>query len=182
MKKFCLLLAFLLLMTALVSCGKATKESVPSANGTGDTKPAESRTDDAQKTPEPSGSKDAKEFTALVSLDSYFVEFCLPEDHDGAFFTDMGANCAVTVDLYGNDVAIFHEYDKSAEIEKKTVGGHTFDYQKFNNMGLPDWRMYVIRIENSYGYYRFIYNVYAEEYDDAQVEKFMSTIRFMNEK
>ena len=46
-------------MTALVSCGKAAKESVPSANVTGDTKPAESRTDDAQKTPEPSGSKGA---------------------------------------------------------------------------------------------------------------------------
>jgi len=40
--------------------------------------------------------------------------------------------------------------------------------------------MYVIRIEHNHEYYRFIYNVNAQEYDDAQVEKFMQTISFMH--
>ena len=92
----------------------------------------------------------------------------------------MGTNCRVTVDRYGNDVAAYHEYDKNAEIEKKTVGDYTFDYQKFNYLNIPDWRMYVIRIEHNHEYYRFIYNVNAQEYDDAQVEKFMQTISFMH--
>jgi hypothetical protein len=48
LKKCCLFLAIILLLGALVSCGKAAKEVVPSANGTGSAKPAENRTDDAQ--------------------------------------------------------------------------------------------------------------------------------------
>ena len=86
------------------------------------------------------------------------------------------------IDRYGNDVVAYHEYDNFATIEKKTAGGHTFDYQKFNYLDLPNWRMYVIKIVHNYEYYRFIYNVYAEEYDDAQVVKFMETIRFTDEK
>ena len=55
------------------------------------------------------------------------------------------------------------------------------DYKTtLNYLNIPDWRMYVIRIEHNHEYYRFIYNVNAQEYDDAQVEKFMQTISFMH--
>ena len=166
---------------APVSCGESAKETADTSKETVDAEKAESVSDVTDETSNPSDANEAKEFTALVRLETDFVEFCLPDDHDGNLFKDMGANCAVTVDRYGNDVAAYHEYDKSAEIEQKTAGNHTFDYQKFNNMGIPDWRMYVIRIVHNHEYYRFIYNVYAEEYDDRQVEKFMETIRFDDE-
>ena len=184
MKKICFLLAALILTAALISCGESEKEKADTSKETVDAEKAESVSDVTDVTSSPSEAneaKDAKEFTALVRLETDFVEFRLPEDHDGTSFKDMGANCAVTVDRYGNDVAAYHEYDKSAEIEQKTAGNHTFDYQKFNNMGIPDWRMYVIRIIHNNEYYRFIYNVYAEEYDDKQVEKFMETKRFDDE-
>ncbi len=110
------------------------------------------------------------------------MEYCLPEDHDGSFFVDMGANCLLTVDLYGNDVVAYHTYDKEGPIEKKTVGEYTYDYQSFNYLGLPDWYIYVFRISFSNAqYYMFVYNVYSPNYDDAQVEKFMATIRFMDQ-
>lgn len=127
-----------------------------------------------------SSDKTAKEFTEKIRLESEFVEFCLPEDRDGNLFKDLGANCAVTVDRYGNDVAAFHEYDSYGTVEKKTVGEYTFDFQKFNYMDIPDWRIYVIRIVRNHEYYRFLYNVYSSEYDDGQVEKFMETIRFFS--
>lgn len=195
MKKCCFLLAVIILATALVSCGGTQKEPVSSVSGNAasgaqqadsqtESQPesqTESQTEDSREESKQSDPKEAKEFTALVRLEDDFVEFCLPEDHDGGSFVDMGANCSIMFDRYGNDVVAYHEYDKNGTIEKKTVGNHTFDYQKFNYLDLPNWRMYVIRIEHSHEYYRFIYNVYAEEYDDAQVEKFMNTIRFFDE-
>ena len=152
-KTLFLMLLFLTLSTALIGCGNKKTDAV---------------------------SKEAKEFTSPIRLETDFVEFCLPEDRDGNIFTDMGASCMVTVDRYGNDVAAYHEYDSQASVEKKTVGEYTFDYQKFNYMDVPDWRIYVIRIVHNYEYYRFLYNVYSSDYDDAQVEKFMKTIRFLN--
>ena len=195
MKKICILLAAVLLMTALVSCGGAAEgpaaasdpEPASSAQQTESQTESqaesqtESQADETQEASAASGTAEAQEFTALVSLEYDFVEFCLPENHDGVSFVDMGANCTVMIDRYGNDVVAYHEYDNFAAIEKKTAGGHTFDYQKFNYLDLPNWRMYVIKIVHNNEYYRFIYNVYAEEYDDAQVEKFMSTIRFADE-
>ncbi len=152
-KTLFLMLLFLTLSAALIGCGNKKTDAV---------------------------SKEAKEFTSPIRLETDFVEFCLPEDRDGNIFTDMGASCMVTVDRYGNDVAAYHEYDSQASVEKKTVGEYTFDYQKFNYMDVPDWRIYVIRIVHNYEYYRFLYNVYSSDYDDAQVEKFMKTIRFLN--
>ena len=131
----------------------------------------------------------AKEFTAKVTLEDEWVEFCLPEDHDGMVFTDMGANCVLYVDRYSNPVSAYYEYDDQGETVKKTVGKYTYDYQKFNYLGIEDWRIYVIMIaftddpnQMSHEYYRFLYTVFAKEYDDAQVEKFMDTIRFLGEE
>ncbi len=152
-KTLFLMLLFLTLSAALIGCGNKKTDAV---------------------------CKEAKEFTSPIRLETDFIEFCLPEDRDGNIFTDMGASCMVTVDRYGNDVAAYHEYDSQASVEKKTVGEYTFDYQKFNYMDVPDWRIYVIRIVHNYEYYRFLYNVYSSDYDDAQVEKFMKTIRFLN--
>ena len=159
MKKTIFCLIALILISVLAGCG--TEGKAPETKGA-------------------DGPKDAKEFTSAVRLEYDFVEFCLPEDRDGNMFTDMGASCAVTVDRYGNDAAAYHEYDSQASIEKKTVGEYTFDYQKFNYMDMPNWRIYVIRIVHNGEYYRFLYNVYSSEYDDAQVEKFMETIRFID--
>ena len=198
-KKCCVLLALLLLMTALASCKGKTQAPDPSSCPT-EASDAEQTKDSAEDVQQTKGNgedvqqtkngedetqeapKEAKEFTAEVRLEDDFVSFRLPEDHDGGSFTDLGASCVIMFDRYSSDVAAYHEYDNAAAIEKKTAGNHTFDYQKFNNMNIPNWKMYVLRIENGYGCYRFIYNVYSEEYDDAQVEKFMETIRFANEE
>ena len=126
-----------------------------------------------------------KEFTSEIVLEDDGISFKLPDDHDGGYFTDLGVNCGVQIDEYDANVVAYHEYDDQAPVEKKTVGDYTFDYQKFNYLGIPNWKFYVIRIafndspnQMEHRYYRIIYNVYAEEYDDAQVEKFMKTIRF----
>ena len=169
-KTLCCIFAAVLLAAFLAGCGAGGSGSeTPGSASVGS---GESQTD--------AGKGGAKEFTAPVRLETDYVEFCLPEDHDGVSFTDMGANCVLMIDRYGNDVAAYHEYDRYGEIQKKTVGGYTFDYQKFNYMDLPNWRIYVIRIFHNGDYYRFLYNVYATEYDDAQVEKFMGTIRFVS--
>ena len=127
-----------------------------------------------------------EEFTALYRNEYESIEFCLPENHEGNLFTDMGANCMVEANCYSNPVVAYYEYDKESPIEKKTVGKYTFDYQKFNYLGISNWRMYVIKIaftddpnQMVHRYYRIVYNVYSEDYDDAQVEKFMSTINFL---
>ena len=185
-KTLCLIFVFTLLTALLAACGAGGRTTggtdpadAPASDRSGSerTDPVSAGTDETQTDAEKG---EAKEFTAKVRLESDFVEFCLPEDHDGAFFTDMGVNCAISIDRYGNDVVAYHEYDKYGTVEKKTVGEYTFDYQKFNYMDLPDWRMYVIRIVRNHEYYRFVYNVYSAEYDDQQVEKFMETIRFFS--
>ncbi len=126
-----------------------------------------------------------KKFTSEIVLEDDGISFKLPDDHDGGYFTDLGVNCGVQIDEYDANVVAYHEYDDQAPVEKKTVGDYTFDYQKFNYLGIPNWKFYVIRIafndspnQMEHRYYRIIYNVYAEEYDDAQVEEFMKTIRF----
>ena len=128
-----------------------------------------------------------KEFTAEIVLEDDGISFKLPDDHDGGYFTDLGATCAVQVDEYDANVVAYHEYDDQAPVEKKTVGDYTFDYQKFDYLGISNWKFYVIRIaftesrnQMEHRYYRIIYNVYAEKYDDAQVEKFMKTIKFFD--
>lgn len=169
MKKIFLVLVSLILVLGVCSCGGGAKEpELPDMTD--------------------AGKGGAGEFTAKVTLKDEWVEFCLPENHDGLSFKDMGANCLINVDRYDAPVAAYYEYDSEGETVKKTVGGYTFDYQKFNHFGIEDWRMYVIRIaftdspnQMEHEYYRFIYNVYAKEYDDAQVEKFMQTIRFIEE-
>jgi hypothetical protein len=176
-KAICILIVFVLTTAVFAGCGP--KENAPDNNvATGSNVATESSVATGSK--DEAGSKEAKEFTSPVRLESDFVEFCLPEDHDGGTFSDMGANCVITIDRYGNDVVAYHEYDDQGPVEKKTVGEYTFDYQKFNYLNIPNWRMYVIRIVHNYEYYRFIYNVYSSEYDDAQVEKFMKTIRFID--
>ncbi len=161
------------------SDGSETPASAPV--GTSDeSDPSSSEPVDTPDTTEPAQKGEAKEFTSLVTLESDRVAFCLPEDRDGAVFTDMGANCTLYVDRYNTDVAAYYEYDDEGETVKKTVGDYTFDYQKFNHYGIEDWLMYVIRIAHNGDYYRFLYNVYAKDYDDAQVEKFMETIRFLD--
>lgn len=123
-------------------------------------------------------------FTDLIKTEDG-VSFCLPASRSGNTFNDNGANCMVTWDRYSYDVAAYHEFDDQGQIEKKTVGKYTYDYQKFNNYGIENWIVYVIRIaftestnQMAHSYYKIVYNVYANSYDDSQVEKFMSTIQF----
>ena len=200
MKKLMILLLVTLMAFGASSCagnnGTDPSEATPApteadsapaetTQAPADTQPVltpEPATDAPSDTPEPTAEAVAKEFTRLVTLEDLRVEFCVPDDFDGGMFTDMGVSCLLTVDCYGNDVVAYHEYDDEGEITKVTIGSYTFDYQKFNHFGIPDWRMYVIRISfGNYAYYRFVYNVYSEEYDDAQVQRFMETIRFLDE-
>ncbi|MBQ3865652.1 MAG: hypothetical protein II776_02030 [Clostridia bacterium] len=180
-KKLCFVLAIFLLTAVLAGCG-AADPGAPAGDPTGAiTAESESKTElEPAATGGAAGKGEAKDFTAKVRLESDFVEFCLPADHDGGFFSDMGANCMLALDRYGDDVVAYHEYDRYGGIEKKTVGDYTFDFQKFHNMDIPDWTVYVIRIVHNHEYYRFVYNVYAADYDDGQVEKFMETIRFFS--
>ena len=113
------------------------------------------------------------------------MSFCLPSERNGNVFTDNGASCSITYDHYSYNVEAYHEYDNEGPVTKKTVGKYTYDYQKFYYLGADNWIMYVIRIaftespnQMAHNYYRIIYNVYAKDYDDSQVEKFMSTIQF----
>ena len=183
-KTVCIMLILIITAGILCGCGAsgATSDgtdSVTSQTGApSETGNAETSLED--RSGNAAADKTANEFTEKIRLESDFVEFCVPEDHEGNLFKDMGVNCAVTVDRYDNDVAAYHEYDSYGTVEKKTVGDYTFDYQKFNYMDIPDWRIYVIRIVRNHEYYRFLYNVYSSEYDDGQVEKFMETIRFFS--
>ena len=203
MKKLLSLCMALLLVFGVCSCAGKTADTSDGNKRAGSEDAASDGTTDAsvavgQTSAEPSGRSEAaaptsdaaeetsvaqlgeaKEFTSVVTLQYDWLEFCLPEDHNSTSFTDLGATCLITVDRYTNDVVAYHEYDDEGETVKKTVGSYTFDYQKFHHFNIDDWIMYVIRIVHNGEYYRIIYNVYATDYDDAQVEKFMATIRFL---
>ncbi len=127
----------------------------------------------------------AKDFTSQIKWESEGIELCLPADREGNLFSDCGLKCMVTADCYDGDVVAYHEYDKECESVKKTVGGHTFDYQSFDYLGLKDWHMFVIRIaftesrnQMEHRYYKIVYTVYGSEYPESQVEKFMATLYF----
>ena len=66
---------------------------------------------------------------------------------------------------------------------KKTVCNYTFDYQAFDNYGISNWKVFVIRLASTerpnqmeHRYYKIVYNAYGEKYPESQVEKFMQTI------
>lgn len=134
------------------------------------------------------GNKVAQEYTEPFEFTYDYVSVCLPANHNGNMFTDLGVSCMVTVDRYDYSTVAYHEYDDQGTITKKTIGDYTYDFQHFYNMGIKNWQMYVIRIafdqspnQMEHAFYRFIFNVYSEEaFDDAQVEKFMKTISFDN--
>lgn len=127
-----------------------------------------------------------QEFTDPVNYEDEGISFKLPADHDGFMFKDMGYNCMLEVERYGYETEAYHMYDDEAPIVQKTVNGRTYEYQKIvDHYGMPDWWIYVIKIaftdspnQMEWSYYRILYNYYGHDYDDAQVEKFMSTIEF----
>ena len=209
----CLALVFVMLLNA--SCGAVNtgEEDAPKAADNAETQPAADDSEPADDTetaglpndPDSPGTGDTdgedpgdttgadtigevkikEEFTELMTFDSDGISFKLPANHDGTYFKDCGAPCVVMFDRYNNHVVAYDEYDSYAPIEKKEAGGYVYDYQKFNYLGIEDWRIYVIKIaftesrnEMEHCFYRILYNVYAKDYDDAQVEKFMSTIQF----
>ena len=184
--------AFLLIalcLSLLASCGA----SAPVPGGSEDENKTETEktadTDETKKTEGPGTIKEldeAKEFTAVFTafVDDEGIEFCLPEDHEGNLFTDCGVNCMVTAESFGNDVVAYHEFGNQGTIVKKTVGNYTFDYQAFDNYGISNWKVFVIRLASNerpnqmeHRYYKIVYNAYGEKYPESQVEKFMQTIR-----
>ncbi|MCR5457779.1 MAG: hypothetical protein K6F14_06855 [Clostridiales bacterium] len=163
MKKLICVLLSIMIIALACSCGKKNDTTDTGTN---------------------SDKQGACAFTDLVKTEEG-ISFCLPANRDGNLFTDMGANCCVMYDHYSYRTAAYEEYDNDGPIEKKTVGQFTYDYQKFHYLGADNWIIYVIRIaftesrnQMAHNYYRILYNVYAKDYDDSQVEKFMSTIQF----
>ncbi len=184
------LLLIALCLSLLASCGASS----PVPSGSEDADRTE-KTNGSNETEETNGTEgpgtikeldEAKEFTAVITalVDDEGIEFCLPEDHEGNLFTDCGVNCMVTAESFGNDVVAYHEFDNQGTIVKKTVGNYTFDYQAFDNYGISNWKVFVIRFASTerpnqmeHRYYKIVYNAYGEKYPESQVEKFMQTIR-----
>lgn len=181
-------LCFILIISTLLitSCGGASEiiENSDTASDTEEiTENADIVTVDTMKEFE---ERVKEEFTSFIDYKDEEISFKLPENHQGFMFTDMGYSCMLQVDCYDYINAAYEEYNNEAPIEKKAVGDYVFDYQKFNYLGLSDWQMYVIRIafdqsrnQMEHRFYRIVYNVYGADYDDAQVEKFISTLDFL---
>ncbi|MBQ7670102.1 MAG: hypothetical protein IJS45_05215 [Clostridia bacterium] len=194
MKKALICIILVVSMFAAASCGavESIESDTETAAGIADTETEQTAEDTAGDEVTVDTMKEfeervKEEFTSHIDYNAYEeCSFNLPENHDGFMFTDMGYTCMLQVDCYDYINAAYNEYNNEAPIEKKTVGDYVFDYQKFDYLGLPNWRMYVIRIafdqsnnQMEHRFYRFVYNVYGEDYDDAQVEKFMRTIEFL---
>lgn len=132
---------------------------------------------EVKKSEEPVGEK--AEFTELVSDDLLHVKYKLPKGYESKnTYKDQGKTVVINMDRYTTGVAFLHSYDdKADEIKKVKINGVTYEYFKFYN--LDDWIIYIYRYEvnNDITYY-FEFNVYAKEYDDAQIEKFMNTVEY----
>ena len=177
------ILALVFVLVLFASCGKGSDVQTTD-NNSGDT--TQGGVNKSGKVADPAK---AKEFTKQVRWVSEGIEFYAPEDYESNAFVDCGVRCMIMGERYDGNVSIYHEYDKDGEITKKTVGKYTFDYQSFDYLGLKDWHIFVIRIaftespnQMEHGYYKIVYNVYGENYPESQIEKFMATLSFPNEK
>ncbi|MBP5270913.1 MAG: hypothetical protein ILO42_08150 [Clostridia bacterium] len=190
MKKIAAIILSVVFIFCLVACGSTQTAADPTGTGssgkTGKTdKTGESGTSSGNSKSKVADPAQANEFTSTLRWDDEFFECRLPENREGNIFTDCGLSCMVTCDRYGTDVVAYHEYDDQGETVKKTVGEYTYDFQSFDNYGIKDWHIFVIRIafteshnQMEHEYYKIVYTVYGEGYPESQVEKFMQTIVF----
>ena len=97
-------------------------------------------------------------------------------------YNDNGVRVMFYAENYGNPVARMKEYDKFAEkIEKVTING--FEYECYRAKYMDNWTIYVYRTKLSNNdYYYFEFNVYANEYEDSHIAKFMETVEYLRYK
>ncbi len=190
MKRIAAIILSAVIILSLAACGAAKPATGQPDTGSSDKTEKTEKAGGSGTTAGNTNSKvadpsQAGEFTSTLRWDDEFFECRLPENREGNIFTDCGLSCMVTCDRYGADVVAYHEFDNQGETVKKTVGNYTYDFQSFDNYGIKDWHIFVIRIaftesrnQMEHSYYKILYNVYGEGYPESQVEKFMQTIVF----
>ena len=190
MKKIAAIILSVLFILSLAACGAAKPAADNTDTGSSGKTEKTEKAGESGTTAGNSKSKiadpgQAGEFTSTLRWSDEQFECRLPENRDGNLFTDCGLTCMVTCDRYDADVVAYHEFDSQGEIVKKTVGNYTYDYQSFDNFGIKDWHIFVIRIaftesrnQMEHRYYKILYTVYGEGYPESQVDKFMQTIVF----
>ena len=119
-----------------------------------------------------------EEFNKTVFLDEFNIEYKLPSNSTSEYdFEDMGCSIILDVSEHETDDAILHINDSKAKtIETTNINGYSYEHYKYSND--EDNVTYIYRTQVNGKYYAFDYNVYGLDYDDTQVEKFISTVVF----
>lgn len=116
-------------------------------------------------------------FTKDVIKESSHVKYKVPESTNSmGSFKDLGKNCYLT--YYTNQTSVYalYPYDENVDtINKVTINGFNYETYKYvDNTTIH----YVYRTKVNNDFHLFVYDVYATDYDDSQVEAFMNTVEF----
>lgn len=160
----------------LTGCGNDTKEELVEENSSIE-EPEVIETTEPEETDTTEEVKTKEEFTQTFTLDDLNVEFKLPENSVSAYdYEDMGTTVLVDVTRHETDDFLIHQNDDRVEtIEKDTINGYTYEHFKY----VVDTDLnYVYRTKANGKYYVFEFSVLGEDYDDAQIEKLMKTVKY----
>ena len=108
------------------------------------------------------------------------VKYKIPEESDSiGSFKDLGVNCSINYYTNQSSVMALYPYDDQVDsINKITINGIEYETYKYAEKTMIH---YVYRTKVGEFYHLFMYDIYAKEYDESQVETFMNTVEFITE-